>query len=170
MSALFGFFGGPAGKALVAALLHGVWIGLVALAAVGAMLKSLHESRARARYRVALAGQFFTLAATVALWAFLQVGESRRAAAREGDVVAESARPVVASTASSPTPEAASVPAALFVERAEERASPPWQVWGGLAWMTGAVFSLTRAGVSLRAANRLRRAAWTAEDAGLLEA
>ena len=170
MSALFDFFGGPVGKALIAALLHGVWIGLVVLAVVGAAFKRLHESRAGARYRVALAGQFFTLAATVALWAFLQVDESRRGMAREGDVVAENPMPAGAAVASTSASGASPVAVAVFVERAEERASPPWQVWGGLAWMAGAVFSLARAGLSLRAAGRLRCSARPAEDAGLLEA
>lgn len=150
---------------LPVSLLHTLWEGAFAVAAVAYFLRRIPAARPELRYGVCVAGLSAVVLAWLVTWSVLVY--EPLAADPNVPMPSSSAQPAVMSTPQStaaPSPMTAVGPA-----RASAPASRlPWRAWLANAWLAGVCVMALRTGLLIRGAGRMRWSSARCDDESLL--
>jgi len=147
---------------VVSALLHSLWQG--ALLAIVLAIPMRRLTNPVTRYRCALGALGVIVIAGIITWAMLNVPESPASSAASAAIVEADARPAPTAPFNSNSPDKV-VAVGLNTPPA---ASTHWTAWLALAWMSGAMVMLLRAGIKVAGAENLRRSCQPLKDERML--
>ncbi|MCC6491208.1 MAG: carboxypeptidase regulatory-like domain-containing protein [Candidatus Hydrogenedentes bacterium] len=150
---------------LPVSLLHTLWEGALAAAAVAYLLRRIPAARPELRYGVCVAGLCAVVLAWLVTWSVLVY--EPLAADPNAPMASSSAQPDAVST-----PQSTAAPSpAMAIDPMRASAPPqqtPWRAWLANVWLAGVCVMAVRTILLIRGAGRIRRSSERCEDEALL--
>lgn len=162
MKAILLWLTSPEWGQIVKALLHSLWQGGVLAVLLGLTLRRV--AMPALRYRLAVGALGALLGTMLLTWALLNTSANRQVVPAQYLPHPPTSTFQASSQPNSPKEQLVLVaPGGKAVNPSPEH--PEWTAWLALAWLFGALLMLTRAGVQVAGAERLRRSGQPLEDA-----